>query len=215
MYHVWGPTGTYIEGNNELALALVILLPLMYYLAQTSTKRWVRYGLWASMGACTFSILGSQSRGALVALGALVLLLGTKSQRPVIVTAVLVIVMAGAVAFMPDSWTSRMSTIETYDQDASAMSRIKTWKTIWNLALDRPIVGAGFDLDNPLIFQLYRRGPHHDQSLRAAQHLFPGTRRARFCRPCTVLRVGHRHLASLQKTRVGGPPRPASNGYRC
>ena len=79
VYRVWGPTGTYIEGNNELALALVILLPLMYYLAQTSSKRWIRYGMWGAIAACTFSILGSQSRGALVALAALILLLGTKS----------------------------------------------------------------------------------------------------------------------------------------
>ena len=159
IYRVWGPTGTYIEGNNELALALVMLLPLMYYLAQSSGKRWIRYGMWAAMGACTFSILGSQSRGALVALGVLILLLGTKSNRPVIVTAVLVALMAGAVAFMPDSWTNRMSTIESFEQDASAMSRISTWRTIWNLAQDRPIVGAGFDLDNPLIFQLYSADP--------------------------------------------------------
>ena len=76
-----------------------------------------------------------------------------------IVTAVLVTLMAGAVAFMPDSWTTRMSTIETYDQDASALSRLSTWQTIWNLAKDRPIVGAGFNLDNPLIFQLYAEDP--------------------------------------------------------
>ena len=35
------------------------------------------------------------------------------------------------------------------------MSRIMTWKTLWNLAMHRPIVGAGFNTDNPLVFALY------------------------------------------------------------
>jgi hypothetical protein len=53
-----------IEGNNELALALVMLIPLMYYLYQTATKRWIRWVLMFSMVSCGFSILGSHSRGA-------------------------------------------------------------------------------------------------------------------------------------------------------
>ncbi|HQR12760.1 MAG TPA: putative O-glycosylation ligase, exosortase A system-associated, partial [Casimicrobiaceae bacterium] len=40
---VWGPPGTFIEGNNELGLALAMLIPLMYYLAATSTRKWVKY----------------------------------------------------------------------------------------------------------------------------------------------------------------------------
>jgi putative inorganic carbon (HCO3(-)) transporter len=159
VYTVWGPPGSYIEGNNELALALVMLLPLMYYLAHTGSKRWLKYGLWAAMGACTFSVLGSQSRGALLALGTLVLLLGTKSNRPILVTAVLLAGFAYAVAFMPDRWSARMNTIETFEQDASAMGRIHTWQTIWNMVLHRPVVGAGFDLANPLLFQLYAADP--------------------------------------------------------
>jgi probable O-glycosylation ligase (exosortase A-associated) len=73
---------------------------------------------------------------------------------------VLVALVLGAIAFMPESWTLRMSTIESYEQDTSAMSRIKTWQTIWNMVLDRPIVGAGFDLANPLLYQLYAPDPN-------------------------------------------------------
>jgi putative inorganic carbon (hco3(-)) transporter len=156
---VWGPAGTYIEGNNELALALVVLLPLMYYLAQTAAKRWIRYGLWFSMGACVFSILGSHSRGALIALGAVALLLGAKAGRTILVTTVLALLIAGAVSFMPESWDVRMGTIETYQQDASAMIRLQVWQTIWNMVQHRPIVGAGFDLANPILFQLYAPDP--------------------------------------------------------
>jgi putative inorganic carbon (HCO3(-)) transporter len=65
-----------------------------------------------------------------------------------------VLLGAGAM-FMPDSWTSRMETIATYDQEQSAMARIYSWKTIWALALDRPIVGGGFATDTQEVYARY------------------------------------------------------------
>ena len=32
-FRVWGPGGSFIEGNNEVALALVTIIPLFYYLS--------------------------------------------------------------------------------------------------------------------------------------------------------------------------------------
>ena len=46
----------------------------------------------------------------------------------------LVVVLALAIAFMPDSWTSRMETIGTYQEDTSAQSRLWVWNTLWNVA---------------------------------------------------------------------------------
>jgi probable O-glycosylation ligase (exosortase A-associated) len=83
------------------------------------------------------------------------LMLGLKGRRPVLSSVAIVTVLALAIMFMPDSWSKRMNTIQTYDVDTSAMSRIYTWKTLWNLALDRPLVGAGFRTDNPLVFSVY------------------------------------------------------------
>lgn len=152
---VWGPPGGIIEGNNELGLALVMLMPFMYYLLQTSAKRWLRYGLIFCMVTTCFAILGTQSRGAMLALVSMAFVLGIKGKYPIRTSLGLVILLSVAFVFMPDSWSGRMETIQTFDQDTSAMSRIYTWKTLWNLALDRPLVGAGFATDNPLVFSLY------------------------------------------------------------
>ena len=38
-----------------------------------------------------------------------------------------------------------MNTIETYQQDSSAMSRITAWTDGWNHTLEHPLTGAGFD----------------------------------------------------------------------
>lgn len=152
---VWGPSGTMLEGNNELAVGLVILFPMMYFLWQTEPRVWVRRALAFSSVSILLSILGSQSRGALLALLSMAILLGLKGKYPGRTTAGLVVAVALAVVFMPDSWTSRMDTMRTYKEDQSAMSRIWTWTTLWNVAVDRPLVGAGFRADSRAVFQRY------------------------------------------------------------
>ncbi|SBT08838.1 Wzy family polymerase, exosortase system type 1 associated [Candidatus Accumulibacter aalborgensis] len=152
---VWGPSGGMAAENNALGLALVVLLPLFYYLQQVSTRRIVRLGLVFCLVVITFSILGSQSRGALLALVSMASLLGFKGNRPVLTISLLACTLAAAVLFMPDSWSGRMKSIETYEEDQSAMSRVYTWKTLWALALDRPWVGGGFVVDTPEVFAVY------------------------------------------------------------
>lgn len=152
---VWGPPGGMIEGNNELATVLVMLLPMFYFLHQTEGRRWIRHLLKFSMVAVAFSILGSQSRGALLALLAMAFFLGLKGQHPIRTSLLLGFGVALAIGFMPESWSNRMETIATYREDGSAMSRIWTWMTLWNAAVDRPLVGAGFQADNLAVFGKY------------------------------------------------------------
>ena len=152
---VYGPPGSFLEENNGLAIALVMMVPFVFYLYQVTKRKLLRQGLLFCLVTMGFSILGSQSRGALLALQTMTTMLGLKSQRPVRVTILLAVLVGLAIAFMPDSWTSRMETIQTYEADNSAMSRVYTWQTLWNVALDRPIVGAGFRADTPAIFARY------------------------------------------------------------
>ncbi|WP_153110289.1 putative O-glycosylation ligase, exosortase A system-associated [Propionivibrio limicola] len=152
---VWGPPDSMISDNNGLALALVVLLPFVYYLYQVSSRRWLRWGLVFSGVAICFSILGSHSRGALLALIAMAFMLALKGKRPFLMSFLIVAVLTTAILSMPEIWASRMESILNYEQDASAMSRITTWTTLWNLVMDRPILGAGFRTDNPLVFALY------------------------------------------------------------
>jgi probable O-glycosylation ligase (exosortase A-associated) len=152
---VWGPPGGMLQGNNELAVGLVILMPMFYFLHATETRVWLRRALVVCMVLITFSILGSQSRGALLALLAMAFFLGLKSKYPIRTSVGLGLLVLLAVAFMPDTWSDRMDTIRTFEQDTSAMSRIWTWTTLWNAALDRPLVGVGFKADNPIVFERY------------------------------------------------------------
>ena len=152
---VWGPPGGLLQGNNELAVALVMLMPFLYYLRQTEPRWWLRHALTFFMVTCAFSVLGSQSRGALLALVSMAFFLGIKGKYPIRTSLGLIILMVLAIGFMPDSWTSRMETIGEYKDDGSAMSRIWTWKTLFAAAVDRPLVGVGFRADNLVVFSRY------------------------------------------------------------
>jgi probable O-glycosylation ligase (exosortase A-associated) len=62
---------------------------------------------------------------------------------------------------VPTKWGDRMNTIQTYEQDGSAMGRINAWKMAWNLALDRPLTGGGFETFTPQVFRKYAPEPEN------------------------------------------------------
>lgn len=165
---VWGPPGGFIEGNNELALALVMAIPLMYYLRVVSTNRWVRIGLLAAMLLSGVSALGTHSRGALLAIVAMVVVLWWRSPRRSLTFVPMLLASVAAFSFMPENWLLRMETIQNYEQDTSAMGRINAWQTMLNLANDR-LLGGGFSVYSARVFGVYSPEP---DNVRAAHSIY-------------------------------------------
>jgi putative inorganic carbon (hco3(-)) transporter len=151
---VMGPPGGFIEGNNELAVALVMAIPLMNYLRMVAIQWYIRLALLLLMVLSAVAALGTQSRGALLAVTAMGLVMWLRSDRKVL-TGVWVFGLAVALlAFMPSTWQTRMNTIETYQQDSSAMGRIEAWKMTINLA-GRNFFGGGFEIYRPDIYAIF------------------------------------------------------------
>jgi putative inorganic carbon (HCO3(-)) transporter len=155
---VWGPSGTFIEGNNELALALVFIIPLMFYLLTLLTKRWQRYAMFASVFLCALASLGSYSRGAALALGAMAGFLWLKSEKKATMGLAMLVSVPVLLLIMPGKWFERIDTINTYQEDASSMGRINAWKMAWNLASDR-FLGGGFEIYDYGVFLQYAPVP--------------------------------------------------------
>ncbi|PHV04486.1 putative O-glycosylation ligase, exosortase A system-associated [Janthinobacterium sp. BJB412] len=158
-YRVWGPAGTFIDDNNAFALALIMVIPLMYYLLSLLKNRYGRYAMMGAMLLCTLASLGSYSRGAAVAMAAMILFFWAKSNNRVVIGVLLVCVMPVLVLSMPSQWHERIDTIKTYEEDGSAMGRINAWRMATNLALDRPLVGGGFEIYDPGVFLRYAPVP--------------------------------------------------------
>jgi probable O-glycosylation ligase (exosortase A-associated) len=158
VHRIWGPEGTFIGGNNEIALALLMVLPLMYYLRSTSSSRLVRHGLLGAMVLCALSVAGSQSRGALLGGVAMVVFLWIKSKHKVLTGLALLVVLPALILFMPQQWHDRMNTIENYELDSSATQRIQTWKMALNLA-NHNVPGGGFELWTEQTYRRYSTDP--------------------------------------------------------
>ncbi len=162
-YRVWGPEDSFIADNNAFALATVMSIPLWAYLyTQYKTRPWVRLGIMAAAALSAVSAIGSHSRGAVVAIIAMGAFLWLKSRRKLALGIVLVIGAVAAVAFMPQEWEERVSTIAAPSTEQSANSRLETWKMLWNLAVDRPLTGGGFETYQRWIFQKYN--PAYDRT---------------------------------------------------
>lgn len=153
---VWGPPDSFIEDNNALACALIMILPLMNYLRTNTQNRWVRYGLTGGMGLIVISILGSYSRGALLGLIAMLGFLGLKARHRIATAFITLGFFGAALLFLPQGWYERMYSIDQYQTDDSAQGRLDAWRFNWRLALDRPLTGGGFEIgtDAPL-FKYY------------------------------------------------------------
>lgn len=157
-FTVYGPEGTFIAGNNELAVATLMSIPLMAYLYQISQKKWVKRGLLAAMPLSLIAAIGTQSRGALLAFIAVMMFLWMKSDKKVVLGIGIAFITVIILALMPAKWYQRMDTIQTYEEDASAMGRLNAWEYAFNAANDN-LLGMGYDSWSPITFAMYAPNP--------------------------------------------------------
>jgi putative inorganic carbon (HCO3(-)) transporter len=155
---VLGPAGSYIAENNSLALALVMAVPIIWYLRLQSEKRWLRYGLTAMAGLTVVAAAGSYSRGALLAGAAMMGFLWLKSRNKVSTGIVLLMLIPVVWLAMPEQWHARMSTIDEYQTDGSAIGRINAWYFAMAVAKSH-LMGGGFMVFNPTMFRIYAPNP--------------------------------------------------------
>jgi probable O-glycosylation ligase (exosortase A-associated) len=141
---VYGPPGTFIGGNNEIGLALIMTLPLLWFLVVQTPSKWMKMGLYFALGCTVIAIVGTHSRGALVGVAIMgVMFLAKSRQRlvPLLTAAAFALLIP---MIMPQSWFDRMHTIETYESDKSAQGRFFAWRNASRLA-NTQVFGGGFE----------------------------------------------------------------------
>jgi probable O-glycosylation ligase (exosortase A-associated) len=141
-YGVLGPGGTFIADRNSLGLALIMIVPLLYYMRMQMTNFWVRLALLAGTGLTLIAIIGTHSRGALVGIIAMLVFFLLKSRQRFGVLLALIPVSFVLYSVMPDHWFARMETIEHWEEDGSASERVRAWNNAIDLANAR-FIGGG------------------------------------------------------------------------
>jgi probable O-glycosylation ligase (exosortase A-associated) len=107
------------------------------------------------------SIFASYSRGAVLAVAAMGLFMLLKSRKKKLIILVALVALPVMLSFMPEKWFERLDTVKTYEQDASALGRINAWWFAFNVAVERPLIGGGYDVFDPELFKRYAPEPEN------------------------------------------------------
>jgi putative inorganic carbon (HCO3(-)) transporter len=142
---VYGPPGSPYHDNNAFAVIVAMVIPLLVLWLHESRDRALRVMLIAGIALCYGSIISSWSRGGMLTLGVVTLLLVLASRRKLLVLPLLVLM--GTIFFvqLPETWFGRMETFHALQQDQSAQGRLTVWRVGLDNAMQYPVMGTGFD----------------------------------------------------------------------
>ncbi|MEA3643862.1 MAG: putative O-glycosylation ligase, exosortase A system-associated, partial [Lamprobacter sp.] len=159
---ILGPPNSYLEGNTFIGLAMVMVLPLTLVTARTFSQCQIvfsapiinklskRIGLffYATFWLSGLAIIFTFSRGAWIGLIAVAPLIFARLQRKglLIFLAFSVVVIVGL--SFPDRVLQRWDSLVNYEEDNSAMQRVLSWGVNLNMALERPLLGMGFNKED-------------------------------------------------------------------
>jgi len=150
-----GPGGM-LKDNNDFALAMVMNLPLLWYLSYDleglKGARVLKLALRAAFGLTLVSIMATGSRGGFLAMAATLFMMAMKTRYKL--PAILGVCLAGVLgyAFAPAEYIERLSSI-TKASDQSAQGRLLSWRVALNMIEHNPLLGVGF---NNFVFDYQR-----------------------------------------------------------
>lgn len=165
---VFGPAGTIITDNNQLALALLMTLPLIEYLRTNVSSKTMSLILTGSLVSTALAVLGSYSRGAYIAMAALAVFFLLHTKRRFLYLFACAAVIVPAIYFMPQSFFDRVDTMNSLDTDNSFQGRVMAWQVAFHYAVDHFPFGAGFygpQLDGIFLKYFPGTNPHAAHSI--------------------------------------------------
>ena len=115
-----------IGDNNYLAMATLMVMPLLVYLFRYSESRLIRFSFAGALLACFAGVVATSSRGGMVGLGVFGVFLFLHSRRKMATLLVIVVLGVGLLHYAPDEWLERMDTIGAADESDSFMYRVSS-----------------------------------------------------------------------------------------
>ena len=136
------------EGST-ISMVAVALVPLILWAARHGTvfpRDWrVRTFAAGLIFACLLIPVGTEARTGLVCIGVLAMLMLRDTKRRFLYAGLVGAACLAAVPLLPQSFTSRMGTISSYEADSSASTRLAVWSWTWDYVQDNPL-GGGFEI---------------------------------------------------------------------
>jgi putative inorganic carbon (HCO3(-)) transporter len=142
--HIIRGPGGMIEDNNDFALVMAMTVPMLIHLATSERNARLTRGLKLMVPLTMFTVILTRSRGAFLALLVAISALVWRTRNRLIGLMFGLVAVGAIVAFSPSEFQERMGTIASYDEDGSAMGRIRAWKVALRMVDERPLFGVGF-----------------------------------------------------------------------
>ncbi len=137
-----GPGGLILD-NNDFGLAMVMNLPLLFFLTKGQKSQNLRVGLLIACILTVITIVVTKSRGAFLATAAVFMVTVWKSDRKAAGIGLGFVFAVVFIIFMPEDYKARLQTIRE-GKDESAAARIVAWKAAIRMAQAHPLTGVGF-----------------------------------------------------------------------
>ena len=134
---------TFLGDGNDFAWSVCIVVPFALFLVQIVESRFKKMLYLGLTCLLILMVVGSQSRGGSIALGASILYFVLKGNRKIIGLMGLGALVAIVLLFAPTVYLERMKTIEDYKTEGSAQGRIMAWNSAMRMAIDHPLIGVG------------------------------------------------------------------------
>jgi O-antigen ligase len=133
---------------NDLALALVVSIPMAWFLASATRKTWVALLYYIYIGAAIFAILLTSSRGGVIAATVSLLIVPLtwvrqKRSRKFIVAALTFTALSAGLKYVPEESLARISTTGADVRQGTLDARRYIWVVGLAKFTDHPIVGVG------------------------------------------------------------------------
>ena len=142
--------GGLLADNNAFALALVMAVPFCWYSRELAKGFWNK-AMFLGMTAATLpAIVMTFSRGAALALAAVMLLIGFRAKKKTGFLLLALFALGGAIFMVRAAYLDRLATVQVSPAESSARLRLIYTKVAYRMWKDHPLFGVGFGTLNEM-----------------------------------------------------------------
>lgn len=142
----------YWVNRNGFANTLALLFPIAFFLARETKSKALKWLGYTAAFWCIIGVILTYSRGGFLALMTSLLFVFLYEKRKGMFLVIGILMVAAILPRLSDKYINRIESIETYEEDDSAMGRVATNYAAINMFKGRPLLGVGAGNYNYVVY---------------------------------------------------------------
>jgi O-antigen ligase len=135
-------SGIYTD-ENTFGTLFVVVFPFAWYAGFAVKRIWLRWTLLLTVPFIWHGVFLTGSRGALLALGAAMLVIALRMKSRSLGIGLFILFAAAFAWQAGDTMKERAASIDSYSEDSSATGRLDAWEAGAKMMLANPLTGVG------------------------------------------------------------------------